>query len=543
MKRSSVLIATLMAAAAAAGCGTDPKDTPNKPGPEKTAAAVTATATAGTAASSAAPPELTADEQRDFYHLPEGGEALPLDILRALESSRTFKPFMENLERFRLLPDPTDPDGLPVGMTAAMVGSKRAEPRMVFFNCAACHVADIAYQGKSLRVHGAPAHFDMAGFVEELVISLDGTLTDPKKVAVFLEKVADQHIAAATGADKGSIASRLAEKKLRLESAAESLKLLKSKITYLQRLRGLRTTVKAGFGRLDAFVAARNLLFGDTYAMDVTSPVSLPPIFGLSKLKWFHYDNNSTSILQRNIGESLGVGAVADMSTGESTILVRNLHRLEEIAAKLPVPKWPEAMLGKLDAARAGRGDAIYKKECASCHDALPDGSFPDRTYDLATVGTDPNRAVNFGKPLGDRPFAGELAAALDKVQKKAFEREQITPAEAAKMAPPGVVWRSTGAYASRPIDGVWATAPYLHNGSVPTLYDLLLPPAQRPKTFVTGSREYDPKKVGYVSDGNEGGGFLFDTAGDGNHNTGHTWGTALTEEERLDLIEYLKSR
>jgi hypothetical protein len=246
--------------------------------------------------------------------------------------------------------------------------------------------------------------------------------------------------------------------------------------------------------------------------------------------------------VQRNIGEDLGVGAAADASTGESTVLVRNLVHLEAIAAKLPAPAWPEDMFGKLDAARVAKGEVIYKKECASCHDPDADGTFPDRTVDLATIGTDPNRAVNFAKKLGDRPFADALGETLDKVEKKAFEREGVTAEEAKKMEPSAVVWRGINKYSSRPLAGVWATAPYLHNGSVPSLYDLLLPPERRPKTFLVGSREYDVKKVGFVSDGSNGGTYHFDTALDGNHNTGHTYGTALAEEDRLDLLEYLKS-
>lgn len=157
----------------------------------------------------------------------------------------------------------------------------------------------------------------------------------------------------------------------------ESLKLLKEKLVYLQRLRALKVTVPGGYGRLDAFVAARNLLWGDKFQMDVSSPVSLPPIYGLSRLSWFHFDNNTTSFIQRNIGEDLGMGAVLDPKTGESEVKVRNLYRLEQLVAKLPIPKWPEAMLGKLDAAKVERGATIYKKECASCHDVGPDGKFP----------------------------------------------------------------------------------------------------------------------------------------------------------------------
>ncbi|MBK9264194.1 MAG: hypothetical protein IPM54_30885 [Polyangiaceae bacterium] len=487
-------------------------------------------------------------------------------MLRAVESTKTFKPFMEDLERFRLIPDPKDPDGLPVGMSAAMINGKRAEPRMVFFNCAACHTAEMTYNGKKLRIEGGPAHFDMAGFVVELLESLNATVLDPKKLAKFLERLAQQKTAGLSKAypdlklagdkpekdfldkvtslvkqKKAKVELKLDDAKLRIESAADALDLLHAKIKYLEGLRGLRTTTIAGYGRLDAFMAARNLLFGDKYAVDVNSPVSLPFIYGLSKLTWYHYDNNTTSIVQRNIGEDLGVGAVADMKTGESTVELRNLLRLEALAAKIPMPKWPEEILGSIDSGRTMRGGAIYKKECASCHDYGDDGMFPDRTFDLATIGTDPNRATNFAKMLGDKTFAEALHGALDLVQAKAVEREKITPEELAKAEKAKVEWRSTNKYASRPLVGIWASSPYLHNGSVPTLYDLLLPPDKRPKQFMTGSREFDPKKVGYVYDGSNGGSFQLDTSHDGNHNTGHTYGTTLSEEERMDLLEYLK--
>ena len=98
-------------------------------------------------------------------------------------------------------------------------------------------------------------------------------------------------------------------------------------------------------------------------------------------------------------------------------------------------------------------------------------------------------------------------------------------------------------AYKARPLEGIWSTAPYLHNGSVPTLYALLQAPADRPKTFYVGSRLFDPKHVGYdtrpVAPGNS---FVFDTSLVGNSNKGHDYGVgALSETERLELLEYLK--
>jgi hypothetical protein len=93
--------------------------------------------------------------------------------------------------------------------------------------------------------------------------------------------------------------------------------------------------------------------------------------------------------------------------------------------------------------------------------------------------------------------------------------------------------------YKARPLNGIWATAPYLHNGSVPNLAELLKPPAERVKTFHLGSQEYDPVNVGFKDDPADP---LFDTTADGNSNAGHDYGGKLTADERKDLLEYLKS-
>ena len=110
--------------------------------------------------------------------------------------------------------------------------------------------------------------------------------------------------------------------------------------------------------------------------------------------------------------------------------------------------------------------------------------------------------------------------------------------------------YKSLLSYRARSLNGIWATAPYLHNGSVPTLYDLLLPVKckegvgdgkYRPTTFVVGAREFDPEKVGFKNKGYEG--FKFDTTIHGNKNTGHEYGACrMKDEDRWDLIEYLKS-
>ena len=99
------------------------------------------------------------------------------------------------------------------------------------------------------------------------------------------------------------------------------------------------------------------------------------------------------------------------------------------------------------------------------------------------------------------------------------------------------IAWRDTlldtqppyGPYAARPLYGIWAAAPYLHNGSVPTLHDLLLPPEQRPKTFALGGREYDPVKLGFpVGTAWSQQDCVVDTTRTGDGNGGHIWGADL---------------
>ena len=100
-------------------------------------------------------------------------------------------------------------------------------------------------------------------------------------------------------------------------------------------------------------------------------------------------------------------------------------------------------------------------------------------------------------------------------------------------------------AYESRVLDGIWATAPYLHNGAVPNLWELLKPARERVTSFQVGSRVFDPVNVGYVTNQSPfaNGTFTADSANaNGNGNQGHEYGTGLSEEERWAIVEYLKS-
>ena len=108
--------------------------------------------------------------------------------------------------------------------------------------------------------------------------------------------------------------------------------------------------------------------------------------------------------------------------------------------------------------------------------------------------------------------------------------------------------FRKTNGYANSPLDGIWLRAPYLHNGSVPNLRELLEPASKRTRKFYRGNDVYDPQNVGFVSNIPEQDGrifYLFDTDKPGNGNGGHEgkqYGTDLLPAEKQALLEYLKT-
>lgn len=328
-----------------------------------------------------------------------------------------------------------------------------------------------------------------------------------------------------------------------LGSIRDVIGLLRARADYLLGLtqRSDRPKTPPGPGRVDAFGSARNAMFPDS-PVPLTAPVSFPFLWGVDQVSWYHWDNNTTSALERNVGESVGVGVIYNRTTFESTVRVDNIIELERLAGKLKPPAWPAAAFGAVDAAKAGQGRAIYQRLCASCHEypVPPTGTkFDDRMYALDAIGTDPVRAENFAIPLGNGSFVDSLSPLL-----KNIIRVNGGPID------PSMHWRTTRKYGARPLVAVWASAPYLHNNSVPTVYDLLLPADRRPVTFPVGHRAYDPKKLGYDT-GTANAPWTFQAKKDGawvpgNRNDGHSgaaYGTELSDEERYQVIEFLKSQ
>jgi len=521
-------------------------------------------------------------ERDEYYHLAEGSELMPYALLANLKSVKTGKPFLQGMERFGFLPDhagPANPYSLPVGLTLSRsrnAGTVGIE--IVGFNCAACHVAELTYRGKHARIDGAPALVDLQTYQVEFKDSLDAVMKNPqallalvvamdkqqnppdpaseKSAAPYLAEPAVQsagNVEAAPNADSSfhSVPSAVADAgppappRTFDERLKTDIAILKARLAHVKNGKLLIDGTEPGPGRIDAFGAARNLLFPQ-YAMKMQSPVSFPFIWSVpdnigrkpAEFQWIHYDGNTNSILERNIGQALGMGAVFDPRTYESTLRIGNLHRLEVLTHKLQPPKWPADVLGTIDEAQAQKGEQIFNQKCAACHQ--------DKMFAQTEIGTDPNRANSFGQPVGKVPFPKAVAPILGALKKKAFADDGISSGEQAGMDANPAIWRATAQYLARPLKGIWATAPYLHNGSVPTLYDLLHPD-QRPAKFAVGNREFDPVKVGYRSDITAGGGpnvWIYDTTQPGNSNIGHSgdaFGTTLPEDQKSALLEYLK--
>jgi len=218
-----------------------------------------------------------------------------------------------------------------------------------------------------------------------------------------------------------------------------------------------------------------------------------------------------------------------------STIFAREESTFADIRqylGTLEPPKYPFP----IDTRLAAEGRSVFEENCARCHGNYgPDGKYPNRVVPLAKIGTDPT-LVRLMTPAIEEHF-----------RKSWFTRE---------LAPDGRPYplRYNSGYQAPPLDGVWATAPYLHNGSVPTLHQLLKS-ADRPRVFTrsyrTGVDDYDAERVGWkvtelpdspVTDSGPDARRIYDTTKPGRSNAGHTFGDDLTDDERRAVIEYLKT-
>jgi hypothetical protein len=279
-----------------------------------------------------------------------------------------------------------------------------------------------------------------------------------------------------------------------------------------------------GPGRVDTFNPYKVNQFAYAYAEGIPpeeriGTVDLPSVWNQLPREGMnlHWDGDNDSVEQRNVSAAFGAGATRD------SIDLQSIQRVKLWLDRLPAPEYP--WKEEIDAQKAKKGEGIYRRLCYDCHDFQ--GARVGTVVPIDQIGTDRHRLDSYTVKLQQLQLRYD-----DGYTGWSFSR-----------------FRKTNGYANQPLDGIWARAPYLHNGSVPTLWGLLQPAKARPREFYRGHGVYDRKQVGFSADAREVEGrqsFLFDTSAPGNGNQGHAgeaYGTTLSEDEKWALVEYLKTK
>jgi mono/diheme cytochrome c family protein len=251
---------------------------------------------------------------------------------------------------------------------------------------------------------------------------------------------------------------------------------------------------------------------------DSFGPTDMPSIWNLGKYKpeagmRMNFAGDSHDAYSVVIDSALGLLGAPPK---DNDAFLKNIRWMLDylVAARAPAYPFP------VDAALAEKGKTVFEANCAACHVSARTG----QVVPVEEVGTDRNRMDTWN-------------------EKAAREANQVV----AKMGiqRTGLVEAPLTGYVAAFLDGIWLRAPYLHNGAVPTLRDLLEPAANRPPVFWRGYNVYDPVRVGFVTKGAEAErvGTRHDTAAKGGGNQGHEFGTMLPAADKEALVEYLKTQ
>ncbi|MEE9354582.1 MAG: di-heme-cytochrome C peroxidase [Methylococcaceae bacterium] len=351
---------------------------------------------------------------------------------------------------------------------------------------------------------------------------------------------------------------------------------------FLQNVAGFSTRQPDwGPGRNDTFTNNKVFLFGypwqklmpDWWATGKVDPegigiVDWPSIWlqGLRKIRsdgkpmQLHWDGNNDRVEERNLNAALATSALPTAIDHES---------LECIEQWLETFEPPNYMF-EIDQQLAQQGVPIYQQYCADCHGQDGrhfNGEKVGFVTPLPDIGTDPYRLNNYtedlavnmattyaGQPreVSSHPCPGGNSYHYQEPRQNVDNSSvygRISAMEEEEQSYRYKHYRKTYGYVNMPLDGLWLRAPYLHNGSVPTIRDLLEPQAKRPRKFYRGNDIYDADNLGFQStettDAEGKPLFLYDTRVPGNGNLGHEgaqYGTFLSLTEKNALIEYLKT-
>ncbi|MES2356210.1 MAG: cytochrome c [Pseudomonadota bacterium] len=388
----------------------------------------------------------------------------------------------------------------------------------VFLNCAACHTSTLRDKpGSAPRyITGMPANtFNIMAF-EKFFFRCGA---DPKFTSSFIIPEIQR-----LGADLDLLD--------RYVIYPVAISIMRDRVlTLAGRFNFVNSQPDWGPGRVDTFNSAKvifNFPMNKLHPDELDAPADFPSIWNQRPRKkrddgeamQLHWDGNNSMVEERNKSAAFGTG------TTPPTIDLHRIGLIEDWLLDTKPPRFNEYFVA--DSNLVNKGAGIYKAYCASCHGVSGSnfsGEYVGKITPWEQIQTDRRRLDSYTYDLAVNQ--GTLYA--------------------------GYPWRfqhfrKTFGYANMPLDGLWLRAPYLHNGSVPTLRDLLEPSANRPKVFYRGDDLYDPVKVGFVSDVAEENGrkyFKFDTATEGNSNAGHEgkqYGTELLPDEKTALVEFLKT-
>ena len=389
---------------------------------------------------------------------------------------------------------------------------------VVWLNCAFCHAGTVRETPQSEpKVYAAmPANtFDFRGFTRFLFATGEDRRFTPQDLLRQIDIIRQRE-----GLGRLPLIDRLVLRFYGIYYMRERL------LTLRDRLDFIKQQPEWGPGRVDTFNPLKiyfNFPPERLSPREIIGTTDFPSIWNQGQrenLKMnLHWDGNNVSLEERNRSAAMGTGITPP--TGDRQSLKRVADWLRDLAA----PPYPF----KIDKDRAGQGAAIYKNYCAGCHGVDGKdfrGEYAGKVVPIGDIGTDEHRLDSYTYDVAvnqNMIFAG-------------YESERFRH------------FRKTFGYANSPLDGLWLRAPYLHNGSVPTLRDLLEPSDQRPKSFYRGYDVYDQTKVGFVSDvahEQDRPYFLFKTDEPGNSNKGHegkAYGTELSPADKDALVEYLKT-
>jgi hypothetical protein len=397
---------------------------------------------------------------------------------------------------------------LPIGVSERNVqGLDR-----VFLNCAICHAGSVrdSPESKPRIILGMPANVvDLQAFERFLFqCAVDENFTAQRIIPEIAKNV-----------PREDFINRLLLRFVGVSLMRDRMIMLRDRFKFQDR------EPDCGPGRVDTFNPPKVLL---NFRMDSlptnewVGNCALPSIWFQSKREgmWLHWDGNNNSVQERNRSAAFGTGATPP------TLDRRSMQRTEDwLYNKAAPPAYPYP----INPALAAKGEPLYTEYCAQCHGANGKdftGKYVGQVTPIETVATDRHRLDSYSSDL----------CANQNLLYAAYPDERFKH------------FRKTFGYANQPLDGIWLRAPYLHNGSVPTLRDLLESSPARPKMFYRGYDVYDPRRVGFVGDvAGENGSqfFLFDSSLPGNGNFGHEgreYGTELTAGEKDALVEFMKT-